>query len=97
MLVGLVCMMSALLWSAEHYLALTGLFPSLISILAGFSELFAPRPGFWPKSIHVCGFWVPRPEWWVRLRAVLTKTVQCWATAATGYPHPWIGCLLLSL
>uniref|UniRef100_A0A6S8JD36 Erythromycin biosynthesis protein CIII-like C-terminal domain-containing protein n=1 Tax=Dunaliella tertiolecta TaxID=3047 RepID=A0A6S8JD36_DUNTE len=37
--------------------------PAPTPLLYGFSELYLPRPGFWPLSVHVSGFWTPRQEW----------------------------------
>jgi hypothetical protein len=31
--------------------------PRRTPLLYGFSEAVVPVPGFWPSSVHTCGFW----------------------------------------
>ncbi|CAM6083733.1 unnamed protein product [Calypogeia fissa] len=37
--------------------------PRAPPLLYGFSQAVVECPGYWPRSIHVCGFWYPPSDW----------------------------------
>uniref|UniRef100_A0A7N0RFV6 Erythromycin biosynthesis protein CIII-like C-terminal domain-containing protein n=1 Tax=Kalanchoe fedtschenkoi TaxID=63787 RepID=A0A7N0RFV6_KALFE len=57
-------------------------FPSPL-LLYGFSEEVVECPGYWPSSIHVCGFWFPPAQW----QFSCSKCRESYLSASLGHPR----------
>lgn len=55
--------------------------PPPVPLLYGVSEAIFPHQPFWPKSVHLCGYWQLDDKWLPALNAQLVELIK-------GLPHP---------
>lgn len=55
--------------------------PARTPLLYGFSETVVPVPGYWPTSVHTCGFW-SWPDAMLELVKALPRAVERWLDEA---------------